>query len=539
MGGILTVKSTDHRPKKGISLFVAIATGQNIANLPPILEFAERRDRVVFLVSEWAKSNPGHLGSAKVLSQHHLTVFPDIAVPDISNPEILYKTSIEKLDKLIRKHPELENVYLVTNGGPKPSMLGLYPLLRGSLMEGRRARLLYGQQPACEVWEIDARMSVSKHPYRKGLGLKDIMLCNQMDFFKNASSPPICFWSSDRSKIVSPLPPGKYPQEGEEIYRYHQLAFEHLAYEAYAAYRPAYERAQDFFGDRFSDWRKSLWEMLQSSSGRWFPSESRQLLLESFNLFRVPIEIGIEASDIERIHPPLQMLAQNARASLEKGSAHIPETHLSSFYQYLGKAVEQMATHAIKQKSPFVLAGLSPLGPQFELAVARRVYDWLTQHGADCCINEAWLNVAVVTKTNPKKTYAEFDILLVVQNGILLHLECKAGHVTPKEMNSRENTLHHFASQIATQKIVTPVYTHCQNSDWFLRHDRFLWQPFQEMQPELLLPFTLPGQPGFYLRNHEKKQPEKVKIPAFEDSLFKWLARYRPSQSKGEGLTGT
>jgi hypothetical protein len=166
------------------------------------------------------------------------------------------------------------------------------------------------------------------------------------------------------------------------------------------------------------------------------------------------------------------------------------------------------------------------IGDSLERAVARRVRGWLEQNPHPA-VQSVWTGVKIARETQPQNVDAEFDILIVLKNGILFHLECKSANVDRRELDVNTYRLRQAGSQLARSVVVVPIFTRCAHTPWFmaLHSTRFLLQ--DQLGHQLVLPFTWPNQPETYqLPNAEP--PEQFQCDTFENGLSALLRPYRP-----------
>lgn len=124
-------------------LFVAVATGQNVANLPPILELAQPGDMVVWLESRQAKEGKWTKGANNVLARRNLDIGEPASISEINNP-----AEVSHACHTLLSRPDLpQEIYVVTNGGTKLTLIGLY-----SGFYEARATFLYGSDRPVELW---------------------------------------------------------------------------------------------------------------------------------------------------------------------------------------------------------------------------------------------------------------------------------------------------------------------------------------------------------------------------------------------------
>ncbi|GEM_PF-2700373 len=105
------------------SLFVAVATGQGVSNLPPILQYAQKGDQILWLesreaeVGQWADASIALLRSDYGLKSHRRKV------ADLYAPKTISQPILQFVNKLAEPPAR---VYFVLNGGPKLTPLGLF-----------------------------------------------------------------------------------------------------------------------------------------------------------------------------------------------------------------------------------------------------------------------------------------------------------------------------------------------------------------------------------------------------------------------------
>lgn len=165
------------------------------------------------------------------------------------------------------------------------------------------------------------------------------------------------------------------------------------------------------------------------------------------------------------------------------------------------------------------------IGDSLERAVARRVRAWQEeqQHPA---IQSIWMGVKIAREATPQTVEAEFDILVVMKNGVLIHLECKSSQVDARAIDTNTYRLRQAGSVLARGAVVIPLYTRQSRQPWFemLHEGRAKLEELLGRQNVLL--FTIPGQPAEYQVIGEQSSIEKC--PSFEEGLDELLKPYRP-----------
>lgn len=150
-------------------VFVALSTGQNIANLLPILELADAGDRVVWLESATAKRQGWGDGALGVLRARGVHDIDRVALAN-DDPSTLYR--------ILSVHPAAtgaERLCLIANGGTK---LQLAAALRA--LEGPNLATLYNADRPCRLEQVpsDPRAPVIRSHYRRhDVDVPEILAC--------------------------------------------------------------------------------------------------------------------------------------------------------------------------------------------------------------------------------------------------------------------------------------------------------------------------------------------------------------------------
>ncbi len=105
-----------------MKLFVAVATGQNVANLPPVLQFAQRGDEVLWLESKQAADQDWAVGAIEVLRSRHVESRRAPINGNINDPKAV-RQALEGF--LVDHHERYRELNLVLNGGQKLTPFGL------------------------------------------------------------------------------------------------------------------------------------------------------------------------------------------------------------------------------------------------------------------------------------------------------------------------------------------------------------------------------------------------------------------------------
>lgn len=156
------------------------------------------------------------------------------------------------------------------------------------------------------------------------------------------------------------------------------------------------------------------------------------------------------------------------------------------------------------------------IGPALENSVSVRVHRWL-QATRPAAVQSAWRNVRV-GRIGDHRIVAEFDVLVVLRNGILLHLECKSAEASLKDLHARLWNLQRASSRLARMAVCLPCFTAFAAEPWA----QSLAARINEIDTGRLdvIRFTLPGQP-------QGSHPGPG-CPPFEDALSALLGPYSP-----------
>jgi hypothetical protein len=281
-------------------------------------------------------------------------------------------------------------------------------------------------------------------------------------------------------------------------------------------------------------------------SGYTFASDSRHVRLWPEEL---PADFGHELYGADEEHTYALHAAHHARAAVPPAGERVPYADLQGLARAAFVRWERAVAQVRAGANPQALAGLyhgtlnldeaarwaagqaaagaAPpprIDDAFERAVGRRVRRWLADAGHPG-VRSAWANVAVARQETPHRRAAEFDILLVLTNGVLVHLECKSAAVDVRDLDARLHRLRETGSQLARLAVVLPLYSARAGQPWFPT----MHQARREAEAARLavLPFTWPGQPPRY-PVPGADPAEEAECPGFEGELDRLLRPYRP-----------
>jgi len=464
-------------------VFVVVATGQKIANLPPVLECANRGDKVVWIESNDARRGNWSEGSRRVFENHGLINLPSIVtVDDINDPVHV----AEQLRSIIAELGPSHTLNLVANGGPKLAPIGLLNACRSY-----KSRLLYGNPKPAELWIFDGAMlqPPEKHAYhRHKIDLKDILIVNDLILTEDAT-PLLLEGSVSDTQCEYGNNPEFTSKVHDEYYLWYQSDVEQKTIEPSFKEIEELLRSGMLYKNGYDIWLNSLASIFQNgfAQGR---NHSR--------------------------HPSPSISEITAILQKKMGS-------LATVYN-AARTFSRKATLAKTKSIRNVSAPTIHLGQEFEQAVALRLLVYLsTQPRLMAVIQSVWKNVKVAQTKSPHIVQAEWDILIVFKSGVLLSIECKSFSADQKDLDARLRNLQRVGS-LAELLICGPVYTNFIKEPWF----SVMHKLKEKVGPKDFLPFTLLKQPEKYIMKNEQGEEKNHTCAAFETILTQRLNSYIP-----------
>lgn len=489
---------------------IVTATFQTVANLPILLTVAKAEDEIIFLETAIIRNNArhyqNHQGLITVLRQHGLQVTPSVLISE--EPSELAQQLQAKV-AVWRDKP----LALVLNGGTK-----LISVIVMQALAELQPVLHYGQAQPCKVISLDSNR-VESGNYHPAITLDEVLLCSGYQRFLQEGR------SSGR-RI--------YPDAQRLQARYGKdAAFtvaQHTAKSTALEIFPPFNTLLSSQSDKVLAWQNRLLALVKE---RQLPASIKpvakldddmcaQALQATFKL------AGYKPSQSPEITPEIKAACQTVFGFLRKlkeaEEAQPPKqllpncSPLEGFYARL------------RTLMGFTSKGLTPenqaLGSVFEEAVAARVQCWLLDNPKwQEIISEVWLQTKIAVPEQPGIVTQEFDVLLVLKNAVLLHLECKTGMVNNKDMDARSFNMQQAGSKLASQFVVVPLYSDYAKEPWFtLMHSTY--QSIARISSVKRLGFTLPNQPAEYQYPNLNGELETFQVAAFETQLEEQLRLY-------------
>jgi len=438
-----------------MNLFVVVSTGQRVANLPPVLEIAQRGDQVLWVESDEARHRNWTSAPRVVLEARGLQTLQVVGLAHINDPSLLTAT-LEPIARTVTGR--YEAVYLVTNGGTKHTPIGLL-----NAFHCCAPRLLYGdERPAVySVFPPGLAGPPAVAPYiRHRLDLADILRLN--GYAVATGCQPVRLWPNP---LLADLQRERYGVDEPYTYQLHE---QHYAWASVPTgeQRVRFEELVHLVPQDYQRWMRTLGQLQYAITN--------QNLNNAYN------------------------------CTLNLGDA---------------------ARRAASRRANGLTQPAATIGRSLERAVARRVWDWL-QSNPHPAVQSVWIGVSIARENSLHQVEAEFDILVVLKNGVLFHLECKSANVESRDLDVNTHRLRQAGSQLARSAVVVPVFTRCAATPWFAALHATRLRLEAQLGCQHVLPFTWPGQPEEYeLPNADP--PESFQCQSFEDGLTALLRPYR------------
>lgn len=477
-------------------LFIAVATGQNVANLPPILELANPGDEVLWLQSREARKGEWTAGADQVLKRFGLSVRVPLTVEDINDPS--------RVIAEIRKHMSEtsgRNLVLVANGGPKLTTVGAWEAFKE-----REPLLVYGMERPAELWMFPNGLAGSrkvKTYTRHRLDLPDVLACRNSVLTSKVTEEQAKIWPEHRARILAM--PLRYGEDEEFTVACHRA------------------------------WAVRTDGPMQSGSATSGTPPNREkaaFVPPSFDLIHARLRQGSAAGTSW-----LRACTQLARAGAKYTAGNDPGSAASRLLEKIPKVLEGLyhSTLKLAHEQPANARGGTDssaflTGPDFERVVVHRVLQWVERSpGAQRAIQSIWHGAEIAKLGASHISETECDVLVVLKCGSLLHLECKTSSTKTdsKDLASRIFKLQRGSTNLARVVVCGPLLSRYADESWFADQHK-LRELAAGVRDLGYLPFTLPNQPQSYVYGEKE-----FKCPSFEQELERLVRPYIPAGDGG------
>lgn len=453
--------------------YLAISTGQNITNVLPIMDSWEAGDHLLWLESDEARKQHWSEGALQVLEQRGVTSLERLSFAE--QPDSLLRV----LQKLFQRMDTNIPVVWIGNGGTKPQALAVEQALAG-----------WGGK---SIYAYSTHRPVRYEAFPEGLAEKPKFLAYQKE-------PPIQLEELltisghvvRGDKPPQQLWPGKAPAETDNGY----------------GSDPAV--TFDDCEQRFS------WLQIKRNEA----DQTRLLLLRMPHLREKNPQLYAQWWNKMRRH----WMDLCKRLKMEGTPQQQFDPLFNSVIGLAEQAYQQERQNAWRQQAT---APQDSGGQLFERAVARRLYAWLEAPGNDAVrriLAGVWANVHIAREKAPGVVAQELDLALLLRNGVLLAIECKAGQFDIKDLDARLLNMQASASLASAMAIAVPAFTDYRNRPGAIEMIR-RWKRLQQLPRFRALPFTLPGQSTTW---EDADTGDSLKVPSFEETMNNWLRPYLP-----------
>lgn len=446
--------------------FIAIATGQNVANVAPLLAVARPADAIVFIETAEA------------------------ARRDWTGPalDVLRKRGLGRLWRLTLRSNEPAEVYeaarqfswpagkrvIIGNGGTKPQSMALYEALRES-----EPLLLYSLDRPCVLqwYENGPGAPARTEPYTESpLRLDDVVLLRNMRL--SDASPPL-YWKQHLT-----------PEGGKLAGLAEGYGFEpgptFALHDAHARYQAEQTRAGP--PPRLPRWAE--------------------------------LQYLVAADDWQRYLSACANVLKRPTAAVAVHNAQ----QVKDLFNAAVRLLERALTPPHEEVPP------APLGPAFERALAARLCAVLAEGGDQTgVIQGVWRNVKVDSPQAPGIIQLEADLLILLKNGLLIAIEAKSHTADNKDLDARLLSLQRAGSQLARVVVCSPLYTQAADRQWFRTHHEFARRLRQHGFAHLpyTLPGQ-PGAYTLTPEGRTGAAPETFSVVPFETACRELLQGYAP-----------
>ncbi len=491
-------------------LFVAIATGQNVANLPPIINLGQNGDEILWIVSEMALEYHWVEGSNRILLKRGFKIHKPLLVKNelMVQPSQLKETFLKFVQQ--NKFKNREIIFVMT-GGQKTAVMGIIL----ALMENElNYRLIYQDIKPVQLRVSNAgELKFYKQEFAYSLSLEELLEVYNFTQKDDNNKFPIQLFPANNLELKD-IEKIAYQQYLENP----DISF--LLFQLYSKFSKSGENLKFRFPPP-----QCLYEQFQSTVNQWY-HKSFYNLVYPFNKLKKGIR------DLEKLKENISLIKN------EQKEKEIFNTFYKLFRDILSKYKREDLFHPINidhlkllkyggwlDKSCSTKVRKTDLrrrlGGFFEKMVAFRLVKFLKQHpDFQKVIAEVWLNYPVRRKSDDQREFMEGDIFIVLKNATTIYLECKTFKITEQDIFSKIERFRQVSGFVNNSYVVIPVFT--------------TWPPESHEYAEIFqllenltrvgidyVPFT-----GYSHNNKMTLKDRELYIPTFEEKLIKIFKPY-------------
>lgn len=473
------------------SLFLAISTANNIANVIPIIELVKPGDAVAWLETDGAKKNQWTPNASEVLREHAPGIAIEVIPVQADTPNALATA----LKHFLADNTRLEryrggSVYFVCNGGTKLHAILATQQLAAVDLEDRNITLRFVYNEDRDTGYSLTReksLEFEHHTYRQHpIDLPDILKLRGKGFARDRAQ---CLW---RSPAL--------------LNRVDHTALHSITVEERGLFANAtngdkgHQRALQYY----KDWMPPLPRL--ESNDLATPQQAKTLAPGLWNEVRTLLR-----------SPP---------------AAHGQYLSVEDKYFRIRKLMVAASNKAALDEPGHARLDGPRIGDAFEAEVAHRFLAWLQLTNRDEMVQSVWKNVLDRSENGDSPSF-ELDIAVVFKNGLIISLECKSGQVATRDIDGRENNLQRVASSIARIVICSPMLVPSRqigfaDSEWF-RRQHGIRARFDDH-----IPYTLPNHHRTYRfpSTPSTPRPPDFHCPNFEEACAMYFGRYGLRETK-------
>ena len=530
--------------------FVAVVTGQNLANLPPLFHLARPGDELIWLPTQPAAA--AQIGYAAQSVERRGLSWRTAEPMCPSDPARIGPWVRASLLPAIAAE---RDIVLIGNGGTKPMFHALQQALGDRLVE-----VIYGEGSPVAALRFPDNDAANMRYERFGgsaVTLDDVIECS--GHRRKPGSRPALLWR-DGGSLAPPWSQALPANPARLVVAYER----HLDRERIADIDPQELTLNDvrrLLGperaarERLEPWCEAIvkagYLALRDAHDQRIralsdveapdPDALRQAMDDLADAAqqaagRAQLALTASAADLDRIRRSGELGDDDVDALARRGTAvvvpwlerlaaqaAIPRGAQNAVFERTMQLLKQALAAKSAAAAPRREKARAIRGLTFEYMVADRTLRLLAArpewHGV---LSEVWHGVELVSQSG--KTVAEWDVLLVLRNGVLVNIECKAGVTQPKDLDARTTVIHRGASTLATLWVCSPLPTQFADQRWFETPHEVRAEALAAGRPHL--PFTLAGQPASY-----RRAGREFSCPPFESEFERLFERYVLSEA--------
>lgn len=482
-----------------------VSTGQNVANLIPLLELAKPDEPIIILSSSMTETTGLSRRLQKILGDkgyYRTTILP------VSDEDVLNYHRLK--DSVMKYFSDLspDEVYFYLNGGQKIAALAINDAfgdvpVRFVYMDGKKTQIsiVYDSQtihrPVQTAIQLKEVLALNESKVGKG---QRIYFDGQFDYVSEFSEKILAFaYDEDFAAELLTLI--------QQLNRKFSLSNHPLKDKAY-------------------------FNWLKQTSLNYRSEQIEFITREVQNTITRILHSGMRhrAQRDKIVHETRQRIV-NKIESLVDWAISLPKNQYDIFLKFIKEPVLlPAATRTLFEKHglklPENIKGF-PLGKFFEAATTFRFIRFLKENPQSLkSISEIWVNVEFQGQNNPGKASGEYDILILLRNGVLISLECKSFDFEEKDLFARIARLTRRGGLLSELWVGLPLFTTERFQDLLKKQFSVFLNLLGLGIP--IIPFTLEGQPAT-LKIPEIEQ--EFTIQAFEHALVQNWQKFLPETS--------